>query len=156
VKTSYQEEELHESASERSPEDVGGIMRQETWLPAAPASAGMARSIVSEAAAEVGLDGGPAWDLMVATSEAVANAVQHGQAWPNHCILLTTEPCARTRGLRVEVTDCGSFEGEPAPAPLEATSGRGIPIIAAVVDRLEVKNGNGRTLVRFERHAEAA
>jgi serine/threonine-protein kinase RsbW len=130
-------------------------MRHETWLPAAPASAGMARSIVSEAATEVGLDGGRTWDLMVATSEAVANAVQHGRAWPNHCILLTTEPFAR--GLRVEVTDCGSFEGAPSPAPLEATSGRGIPIIAAVVDRLEVKNGNGRTLVRFERHiAEAA
>jgi hypothetical protein len=56
----------------------------------------------------------------------------------------------------VEVTDCGSFEGAPSPAPLEATCGRGIPIIAAVVDRLEVKNGNGRTLVRFERHITEA
>jgi serine/threonine-protein kinase RsbW len=130
-------------------------MKHEIWLPAAPASAGMARSIVSEAAAEVGLDRGRTWDLMVATSEAVANAVQHGKAWPNHCILLTTERCAR--GLRVEVTDCGSFQGAPSPAPLEATSGRGIPIISAVVDRLEVKNGDGHTRVRFERHnTEAA
>jgi len=114
----------------------------------------MARSIVREAAADVGLDRARTWDLMVATSEAVANAVQHGKAWPNHCILLTTEPCSR--GLRVEVTDCGSFDSTLEPAPLEATCGRGIPIIAAVVDRLEVKNGNGRTLVRFERYAAAA
>jgi anti-sigma regulatory factor (Ser/Thr protein kinase) len=90
---------------------------------------------------------------MLATTEAVSNAVQHGKAWPNNCILLTTEPCAR--GLRVEVTDCGTFGGPPEPAALDSISGRGIPIIAAVVDRLEVRNGDGRTRVRFERHRQA-
>ena len=129
-------------------------MKREAWLPAAAASAGAARSIVREAAADAGLDGEGTWDLMLATSEAVANAVQHGQAWPNACILLTTEPCPR--GLRVEVCDCGSFDSALEPPPLDGTSGRGIPIIAAVVDRLEVQNGNGRTLVRFERHTPAA
>jgi serine/threonine-protein kinase RsbW len=130
-------------------------MKNETWLPAAPASAGTARSIVRTAANDVGLDGGRTWDLMVATSEAVANAVQHGKAWPNNCILLTTERFAG--GLRVEVCDCGSFgDSVPDPSPLEATSGRGIPIIAAMVDRLEVQNGNGKTLLRFERHVAAA
>ena len=129
-------------------------MRRQTWLPAAPASLPKARSIVGEAAAEIGLDGDGTWDLMLATSEAVANAVQHGEAWPNQCILLTTEPCAR--GLRVEVSDCGIFDSTLEPAPLEATSGRGIPIIAAIVDRLEVQNGDGRTRVRFERHLAAA
>jgi serine/threonine-protein kinase RsbW len=129
-------------------------MKRQTWLPAAPASAGTARSIVGEAATEAGLDGDGTWDLLLATSEAVANAVQHGKAWPNNCILLTTEPCAR--GLRVEVSDCGTFDSQLEPAPLDATCGRGIPIIAAVVDRLEVRNGEGHTLVRFERYAAAA
>jgi serine/threonine-protein kinase RsbW len=129
-------------------------MKREAWLPATAASAGAARSIVREAAADAGLDGEATWDLMLATSEAVANAVQHGEAWPNDCIRLTTEPCPR--GLRVEVCDCGSFDSALEPPPLEGTSGRGIPIIAAVVDRLEVQNGNGRTLVRFERHTPAA
>jgi serine/threonine-protein kinase RsbW len=128
-------------------------MRHETWLPAVPASARAARSIVRDAAAEVGLNGDQAWDLMLATSEAFANAIQHGRAWANECILLTTEPCPG--GLRVEVTDCGVFDSTLEPTPIDATSGRGIPIIAAVVDRLEVQNGNGRTLVRFERHAPA-
>jgi serine/threonine-protein kinase RsbW len=128
-------------------------MRRETWLPAAPASARVARTIVGEAAAEAGLDDDRAWDLMLATSEAFANAIQHGRAWANECILLTTEPCPG--GLRVEVTDCGSFNNSLEPTPIDATSGRGIPIIAAVVDRLEVQRGNGRTLVRFERLAAA-
>jgi anti-sigma regulatory factor (Ser/Thr protein kinase) len=50
-------------------------MRQERWLPANPASAGLARRIVREAAAEAGLEAEPAWDLMLASTEAVANAV---------------------------------------------------------------------------------
>ena len=69
--------------------------RRETWLPATPAGARAARFIVREAAAEAGLEGESAWDLMLAATEAVANAVQHGKAWPNDCILFVTEPCRR-------------------------------------------------------------
>jgi serine/threonine-protein kinase RsbW len=127
---------------------------REAWLPAEAASGAAARSIVSEAAADAGLDRGGTWDLMLATSEAFANAVQHGKPWPNECILLRAERCRE--GVRVEVTDCGSFDSQLAPAALDDTSGRGIQIIAAIVDRLEVQNGNGRTLVRFEKHAIAA
>jgi serine/threonine-protein kinase RsbW len=129
-------------------------MRREAWLAAAPDSAREARAIVREAATEAGLNGNGTWDLMLATTEAVANAVQHGRAWPNECILLTTEPCEG--GLRVEISDCGSFDGEPEPGGIDSITGRGIPIISAVVDRLEVLNGDGRTRVRFERHADAA
>jgi anti-sigma regulatory factor (Ser/Thr protein kinase) len=125
-------------------------MRRETWLPATPAGARVARSIVREAAAEAGLEGEPAWDLMLATTEAVSNAVQHGKAWPNDCILFVTEQCSR--GLWVQVCDLGTFDSALEPAPLEATSGRGMQIIAALVDRLEVRSREGRTLVRFEKH----
>ena len=125
-------------------------LSREAWLPADPASGAAARSIVSDAAADAGLDGERTWDLMVATSEAFANAVQHGKPWPNQCIHLRTELCEY--GVRVEVTDCGTFDSQLEPAALDATSGRGIQIIAAIVDRLEVQNGNGRTLVRIEKH----
>ena len=125
-------------------------MKRETWLPATPASARAARSIVREAAAEAGLEGDLVWDLMLASTEAFINAVQHGKPWPNDCVLFATEPCPR--GLRVEVCDLGSFDSALEPVPLEATSGRGMQIIAALVDRLEVRNGDGRTLVGFEKH----
>jgi anti-sigma regulatory factor (Ser/Thr protein kinase) len=126
------------------------MMRRETWLPATAASAQIARSLVCEAAAEVGLERDPAWDLMLASTEAVTNAVQHGKPWPNDCVLFATEPCPR--GLLVEVSDLGTFDSTLEPAPLDATCGRGIQIIAALVDRLEVKNGDGPTRVRFEKH----
>jgi anti-sigma regulatory factor (Ser/Thr protein kinase) len=134
--------------SGRTPAPPGA--RSETWLPATSASSGEARSLVRAAAADAGLDGAPAWDLMLASTEAVNNAVQHGRAWPNGCIRFATEPC--DRGLRVEVCDLGKFDSALEPAPLDATSGRGMQIIAALVDRLEVRNGDGRTLVRFEKH----
>ena len=89
--------------------------RLETWLPAKAESAGAARSIVREAAAAAGLDGEPAWDLMVATTEAVTNAVQHGRPWPNGCVLFVTEPCPR--GLRVESRTSGRSRARwPRPA----------------------------------------
>ena len=125
-------------------------MKRATWLKATAASVGTARSIVREAAAEAGLEGESAWDLMLATTEAVTNAVQHGVPWPNDCILIATEPCPG--GVRVEVYDLGTFDSTLEPASLDSTSGRGMQIIAAVADRLEVRNGNGRTLVRFEKH----
>lgn len=128
-------------------------MRRETWLPATAASAGAARSIVREAAAEAGLEGEQAWDLLLATTEAVTNAVRHGEAWPNDCILLATR--RSPRGLQVEVSDLGTFDSALAPTPLEATSGRGMQIIAALVDRLEVKNADGRTLVRLEKRRDS-
>ena len=52
----------------------------------------------------------------------------------------------------LQVCDLGTFNGAVGPAPLDATSGRGMQIIAALVDRLEVRSRDGRTLVRFEKH----
>lgn len=125
-------------------------MTRQHWLPAAPESARTARTLVRDAAGEEGLDGERVFDLTLAATEAVANAITHGKAWPNGCILLTTEPCAR--GLRVEVCDRGTFDTVLEPASLEATSGRGIQIIATLVDRLDVQNRDGLTRVRFEKH----
>ena len=116
-------------------------MKRGTWLPAAPASARAARTIVREAAAEVGLDAERTWDLTLAATEAFANAVEHGEPWPNGCVLFVTEPCPR--GLRVEVCDLGTFDSTLEPAPLEATCGRGMRIIATLVDRLEVNKRGG-------------
>jgi anti-sigma regulatory factor (Ser/Thr protein kinase) len=128
----------------------GSETKRVTWLPATPAGARAARSLVREAAAEAGLDEESAWDLMLAATEAVTNAIKHGKAWPNDCILFITAPCPR--GLCVQVCDLGTFDSALEPAPVEATSGRGMQIIAALVDRLELRSRHGRTLVRFEKH----
>jgi anti-sigma regulatory factor (Ser/Thr protein kinase) len=125
-------------------------MKRESWLAAAPESAPIARAIVRDAAVEHGLGDEATWDLTLATTEAVANAIMHGTACENgngKGILLRVMPCPD--GLCVEVCDCGRFDSElVAPAP-DATSGRGIPIIAAVVDQLAIVPEACQTRVRF-------
>jgi anti-sigma regulatory factor (Ser/Thr protein kinase) len=132
-------------------------MKRDSWLPAAPESVPIARAIVREAAVQHGLDGDSSWDLMLATTEAVANAILHGAGCDNggKGILLRVLP--REDGLYVEVCDCGEFHSELPPVSLEATHGRGIPIITAVVDHFELVPDPSRTRVRFgKRRAFAA
>jgi anti-sigma regulatory factor (Ser/Thr protein kinase) len=132
-------------------------MKRESWLPAAPESAPLARAIVREAAAEQSLDGEATWDLMLATTEAVANAIMHGSACDidgGKGILLRLIPCHD--GLCVEVCDCGQFDSELVPPAPDSTSGRGIPIIAAVVDQLAIVPDADQTRVRFGKRRVSA
>jgi len=130
-------------------------MKRESWLQAAPESATIARALVRDAAGDYGLDSEATWDLMLATTEAVANAVLHGVPCSGNQILLCIEAC--DDGLCIEVCDCGEFDAQIAPAALDATHGRGIPIITAVVDTFELVPDGTHTRVRFgKRGAYAA
>jgi anti-sigma regulatory factor (Ser/Thr protein kinase) len=132
-------------------------MMRESWLPAAPESAHLARAFVRDAAVEYGLGGDGTWDLMLATSEAVSNAVRHGAPCRNdgQGILLRVFPWHD--GVCVEVGDCGTFEPRSLAPGQDATHGRGIPMITAVVDYFELLPGGPLTRVRFaKRRALAA
>jgi anti-sigma regulatory factor (Ser/Thr protein kinase) len=124
-------------------------MMRESWLPAAPESASRARALVGAAAHEQGLGDDGAWSLMLATSEAVSNAILHGTPCSegDEGILVRLLPW--NDGLCVEVCDCGEFDAAPLPPGPEAPHGRGIPIIAAVVDHFEVVPDGPLTRVRF-------
>ena len=101
-----------------------------------------------EASVERGLDERAAWSLMLATTEAVSNAILHGKPCSegDRGILLRMFPWED--GLGVEVCDCGRVEAvQDAPAPDEP-HGRGIPLITAVVDHFELVPGPF-TRVRF-------
>jgi anti-sigma regulatory factor (Ser/Thr protein kinase) len=122
---------------------------RESWLPARPESARRARAIVREAAIEQGLDDEGTWSLMLATSEAVSNAVVHGTACSDGEMGILLRVLPWEEGLCVEVCDCGRFEAAPLPPGQEAQHGRGIPIIAAVVDLFELVPDGRLTRVRF-------
>jgi serine/threonine-protein kinase RsbW len=129
-------------------------MRRESWLPALPGSAPEARALVRAAASELSLDETTTWELMLATTEAVANAVEHGQPCGGKGILLSFE--VDDGGIGVEVCDCGGcFPAEPRSAKPNLEGGRGMPIIAAIMDHLEVLPDPGQTRVRFEKRLAA-
>src|SRR4051812_50228647 len=108
-------------------------MKRESWLPAAPASAPLARAIVREVADEQGLDGESTWDLVLATSEAVANAILHGGAC-EHRGLLVIE--GDEDSISIEGCGCGSLDAPPRPAAPGETHRPGHPVIAAPGDHL--------------------
>jgi anti-sigma regulatory factor (Ser/Thr protein kinase) len=130
-------------------------VRRESWLPARPESATHARAIVREASAEHGLDEEGAWSLMLATTEAVSNAILHGMPCGDgeEGILLRVLPWEY--GLFVEVCDCGRFEVASVLPGLDEPHGRGIPLIRAVVDHFELVPDSRFTRVRFGKRRRA-
>jgi len=129
-------------------------MKVESWLPAAPTSTPQARALVRSAASRLRLDGSTTWELMLATTEAVANAIEHGEPCDPRGIFLRLE--AVDGSFEVEVRDCGCFAGEARSAKPDQQGGRGMPIIASMMDSLEVLRGTGATRVRFEKRLAAA
>jgi serine/threonine-protein kinase RsbW len=128
-------------------------MRQ-AWLPAAPEGAGQARAIVRDAARELGLDEETTWELTLATSEAFANAVEHGEPCNPRGIRFSLE--VEDGRLGVEICDCGCFPAATRTSKRPGEGGRGLPLIAAVMDAVEVLPGKGTTRVRFQKRLAAA
>jgi len=126
------------------------VVKVESWLPSAPASATRARALVRDAASSLSLDGSTTWELMLATTEAMANAIEHGEPCDPRGIYLRVE--ALDGSVEVEVCDCGGcFAARSSAAKPDDQSGRGMPIIAAIMDQLEVVPSSGLTRVRFEK-----
>jgi anti-sigma regulatory factor (Ser/Thr protein kinase) len=131
-------------------------MMRESWLPAAPESAPVARAMVRDAAVEYGLDGDATWDLVLATSEAVTNAIVHGSPCHDGGQGILVRVLPEEDGLCVEVCDCGEFEASWRPAGPDATHGRGMHIITAVVDSFELLPDGPLTRVRFAKRRDLA
>ena len=131
------------------------MVKIESWLPSAPASATEARALVRDAASELRLDGPTTWELMLATTEAIANAVEHGEPCDPRGIFLRLE--ASDSSFDVEVRDCGGcYPADSRSSKPDEQGGRGISIIAAIMDRLEIVPSTGLTRVRFGKRVAAA
>ena len=131
------------------------MVKIESWLPSAPASATEARALVRDAASELRLDGSTTWELMLATTEAIANAIEHGKPCDPRGIFIRVEAVNGT--FEVEVRDCGGcFPTNRRSVKPDQQGGRGMPIIAAIMDRLEILRSRGLTRVRFEKRLAAA
>jgi anti-sigma regulatory factor (Ser/Thr protein kinase) len=119
----------------------------ESWLPPAPESAQRARAIIRDVATDLRLDGTTTFDLMLATTEAFANAIEHGSPCDPRGIRIRIENV--DGGLGVEVRDCGDSSAPPRTSKLSGEGGRGLPIIAALMDGVDVAPGADATRVRF-------
>src|SRR6201985_997914 len=132
------------------------------YLPRDSASVPVSRRVLDGCLQTLGVAADTRADIALALSEACANVIQHAGPGEEYEVQVS----ARDRRCTIEVVNAGSGNGngEPAPGgfaltdePAAATAepGRGLKIIEAVVDNLQL-TGNGRqgTTVHFEKTLE--
>jgi serine/threonine-protein kinase RsbW len=118
-------------------------------LDARPTATRELRAAVERVAEECGLDAGERFDIELAATEAVTNALKGTPE--SHTVEVTV--AGHEDAVDVEVVDQGVFS--PIRAALhrgpDAESGRGIPIILALVDEVEfAQTGRRRPVILRE------
>jgi serine/threonine-protein kinase RsbW len=131
------------------------------FLPRDAESVPVSRQVLDGCLETLGVTEDTRTDIALALGEACANVVQHAGPGMDYEVLATT----RDGKCVIEVVNSGDRGGLPAPAgaavgppsaepvPATAEHGRGLKIIDAVVDNLEL-TGDGRdgTTVHFEKN----
>ena len=131
------------------------------FLPRDAASVPVSRQVLDGCLETLGVTEDTRTDIALALGEACANVVQHAGSGMDYEVLATT----RDGKCVIEVVNCGDRGEAPVtagaalglpsaePVPVTAEHGRGLKIIDAVVDNLEL-TGDGRdgTTVHFEKN----
>lgn len=116
-----------------------------------PTSTRMLRDAVDRIADRRRLSGEERFELKLAATEAVTNALRGA----SHAVEVAIS--GRDDAVEIEVTDVGRFTPRPlAGRPLEAESGRGIPLMLALVDEVEFLRTAEGTRVRMRKRITPA
>ena len=106
-----------------------------------------ARDFAEHAAAEFGFDEDARYQVKLAMSEAVTNAIQHGSTSPQDPIRIAVG--AEGDALVFEVLDTGRFRPRVRRGGEIPESGRGLEFMRLVMDEVDVRAGAGGTLLRL-------
>jgi anti-sigma regulatory factor (Ser/Thr protein kinase) len=106
-----------------------------------------ARDFAERAAADFGFDGDACYDVKLAMSEAVTNAIQHGSSAPTDPIKIAV--LAEGQALVFEVLDTGRFRPRVRRRGELSESGRGLEFMRVLMDEVHLRPGSAGTLMRF-------
>jgi anti-sigma regulatory factor (Ser/Thr protein kinase) len=107
-----------------------------------------ARDFAEQAAEDFGFDSSGCYQLKLAMSEAVTNAIQHGSSSEEDPIRLRVE--AEDDTLAFYVKDTGTFAGSAvAGGNAFPETGRGLEFIRRLMDDVELRPEEDGTLLRF-------
>ena len=137
------------SSSSRSAIAFG---RREHAISADLASLKEARDFAERAAVDFGLSSDVCYQIKLALSEAVTNAIQHGSSSPEDPvrILVTEEPGA----LAFEVVDTGRFIPRVTRRGDMPESGRGLEFMRLLMDEVDLYPGDAGTRLRLVKRME--
>jgi serine/threonine-protein kinase RsbW len=116
-----------------------------------PTATGELRAVVDRVAAECGLDPGERFDLKLAATEAVTNALKGSPE--SHTVDVTVAGHEDTVDIEVVDQEVSSRVRAALHLGPDAESGRGIPLILALVDEVEFAQTRRGTRVRMSKRA---
>ena len=112
-----------------------------------------ARDVVTEHAIQAGMSEADVWDMRVAVTEALANAIEHGARAEDNLIHVTI---TEERGqLRLDIAGGGRREGRP-PMPRGPERGRGISIMSGTMDSLKLTHERDLNLIQLAKSLNGA
>ena len=106
-----------------------------------------ARDFAERAAADFGFDGSACYDVKLAMSEAVTNAIQHGSSSPSDPIRILV--LAEGPALVFEVLDTGRFVPRVMRRGELSESGRGLEFMRLMMDEVDLQPGDDGTRLRL-------
>lgn len=118
-------------------------------LPAEPRFVHEAREFVDHAAAACGFEESARFDIRLAASEAVTNAIVHGGRSSSRTIRISA--VEEDGMLTFSVADSGTFVVRVNAEDPLSERGRGLACMARVMDEVCIASGEDGTLVRFSK-----
>lgn len=124
-----------------------GVPTQELWLRADPAELRTARRFAESASDHFGLSEDARFRFTLAVNEAVANAIEHGEPSADGRVQLKIY--TQGESLAFEVRDWGRFGVSFPQQDSMQERGRGLAMMASLVDEVDLKPSDGSTVVRL-------
>lgn len=125
---------------------------RDLWIDADVRRVREAREWAATAARDFGFHHEDCYQVKLAISEVVANAIQHGSRGPEDPIRISVR--ARGGALTFEVLDTGVFVGPEEAASELSERGRGLELVALMMDEVELTPGSDGTLLRFTKRLD--
>lgn len=121
--------------------------QREVWLTAESTELAEMRRMADAAAASYGLNGSERFEFAFAVNEAVSNAIEHGSPSPEGTIRLRF--AEEKDALVFCVKDYGKFSPQPKMEETPSHRGRGLALMASMVEELGLCRDSTGTLVRL-------
>jgi len=110
-----------------------------------------ARDFAEDAAAEFGFDSEGRYQVKLALSEAITNAIQHGSGSSDDRVRIVV--LEESGALVFEVIDSGRFRPRVMRRGELPESGRGLEFIRLLMDDVDLRPGSEGTLLRLTKRA---
>jgi anti-sigma regulatory factor (Ser/Thr protein kinase) len=127
---------------------MAGFTPREHSISADVARLKEARDFAERCAADFGLGEDARYQVKLAISEAVTNAIQHGSSSPSDRIRITV--AEESGALVFEVEDTGRFRPRVRRGVLPE-SGRGLEFMRLLMDEVDLRPGTDGTLLRISK-----